>query len=195
MTNAFGVVLDNTSVRWAAAEGVSETVIAAVLLLHERSVEQIVAELSAVELEQVIKLVGRSPRIYPPGTLDTLKQRKALISPPPSDSVPSNISAKKQAWRPQHSADWPRRRHTRTPAGLGGSPSLIQGGNGDTGGKRSLLWVRSTETMSGCALNAAAAPVTAAAKPVTARQLTTPITTMLLAVRVNRCGQRAAQNH
>jgi hypothetical protein len=98
-------------------------------------------------------------------------------------------------WRPQHSADWPRRRHTRTPAGLGGSPSLIQGGNGDTGGKRSLLWVRSTETMSGCALNAAAAPVRAAAKPVTARQLTTPITTMLLAVRVNRCGQRAAQNH
>jgi hypothetical protein len=28
-------------VRWAAAEGVSETVIAAVLLLHERSVEEI----------------------------------------------------------------------------------------------------------------------------------------------------------
>ena len=130
MTNRFGVVLHTESVRWAAAEGVSETVIAAVLLLHERSVEEIVAKLGAVELEQVIKLVGRSPRIYPPGTLDTLKQRKALISPPPSDSVPSNISAKKQAWRPQHSADWPRRRHTHTPAGLGGSPSPIQSGNG-----------------------------------------------------------------
>jgi hypothetical protein len=89
-----------------------------------------VAKLGAVELEQVIKLVGRSPRIYPPGTLDTLKQRKALISPPPSDSVPSNNSAKKQAWRPQHSADWLRRRHTRTPAGLGGSPSPMQAGNG-----------------------------------------------------------------
>jgi hypothetical protein len=42
---------------------VSETVIAAVLLLHQRSVEQIVAELTAVELEQVIKLVARSPRL------------------------------------------------------------------------------------------------------------------------------------
>jgi len=36
MTNRFGVVLHSESVRWAAAEGVSETVIAAVLLLHER---------------------------------------------------------------------------------------------------------------------------------------------------------------
>ena len=56
--------------RWAAAEGVSEDVIAAVLLLHERSVEEIVPRLSAAELEQVIKLVGRSPRVYPPGTLE-----------------------------------------------------------------------------------------------------------------------------
>ena len=115
-----------------------ESDIAAVLLLHERSADEIVAKLSAVELEQVIKLVGRSPRLYPPGTLDTLKRRKALVSPPPSDSVPNSISAKKQAERPQHSADrprWhspdrPRRKHTRTPSGLGGSPSSIQLGNG-----------------------------------------------------------------
>jgi hypothetical protein len=45
MTNRFGVLIDPDDVRWAAAEGVTETVIAAVLLLHERSVEQIVAEL------------------------------------------------------------------------------------------------------------------------------------------------------
>ena len=83
MTNRFGVLLYRDDVRWAAAEGVSETIIAAVLLLHERSVEQIVAELSALELEQVIKLVGRSPRVYPPGTLDALKQRRALVSPEP----------------------------------------------------------------------------------------------------------------
>jgi ATP-dependent protease Clp ATPase subunit len=43
-------------VHWAAAEGVSEDVIAAVLLLHERSVEEIVPRLSAAELEQVIKV-------------------------------------------------------------------------------------------------------------------------------------------
>src|SRR5580692_4805182 len=36
MTNAFGVELHSESVRWAAAEGVSETVIAAVLLNEGR---------------------------------------------------------------------------------------------------------------------------------------------------------------
>jgi hypothetical protein len=69
-----------------AAEGVPETVIAAIYLLHEHSVDEIVPKLSAIELEQVIKLVGRSPRIYPPGTLDALKQRRSSPSPqPPSD--------------------------------------------------------------------------------------------------------------
>jgi hypothetical protein len=49
----------------AAAEGVSEAVIVAICLLPERSVDKIVAKLSPVELEQVIKIVGRSPRGYP----------------------------------------------------------------------------------------------------------------------------------
>ena len=48
---------------WAAAEGVSEDVIAAVLLLHERRVDEIVPSLSAAELEQVIVLVGISARL------------------------------------------------------------------------------------------------------------------------------------
>jgi hypothetical protein len=100
MTNRFGVLLYRDDVRWAAAEGVSETIIAAVLLLHERSVEQIVAELSALELEQVIKLVGRSPRVYPPGTLDALKQRRALVLPEPprrsSESTRSEVAAEKR---------------------------------------------------------------------------------------------------
>jgi hypothetical protein len=83
MTNRFDVPLHSDDVRSAAAEGVSETVIAAVLLLHERRVDEIVPSLSAAELEQVIALVGRSPRVYPPGTLDALKQRRALVSPEP----------------------------------------------------------------------------------------------------------------
>jgi hypothetical protein len=66
MTNRFGVPLHSDDMRWAAAEGVCEEVIAAVLLPDERSVEQIVAELSAAELEQVIQLVGRSPRVIRP---------------------------------------------------------------------------------------------------------------------------------
>ena len=50
MTNAFRIVLDGASVRRAAAEDVSETVIAAVYLLHERSVADIVAKLRPGEL-------------------------------------------------------------------------------------------------------------------------------------------------
>jgi hypothetical protein len=46
---------------------VSETVIAAVLLLHERSVEDIAPVLSPDEREQTIVLVGRSPMLYPLG--------------------------------------------------------------------------------------------------------------------------------
>jgi hypothetical protein len=45
--------LHSESVRWAAAEGVSEAVIAATLLLHESSVDEILPELSTDEFEQV----------------------------------------------------------------------------------------------------------------------------------------------
>jgi hypothetical protein len=55
MTNRFDLDLYPKEVRWAAAEGVTEDVIAAVLLLHERSVEEIVPQLSPLELEKVIE--------------------------------------------------------------------------------------------------------------------------------------------
>jgi hypothetical protein len=87
MTNAFGVVLDSASLRWAAAEGVPETVIAAVLLLDERSVDEIASKLRPGQLEQVIKIVGRSPSCYPPGALDALKGRRPAPSPQPVASI------------------------------------------------------------------------------------------------------------
>ena len=77
MTNPYGVVLDNESVRWAAAESVSETVIAAVLLLHERSVDEIASKLTPDALGHVTRLVSRCPSCFPPGTLDALKARRA----------------------------------------------------------------------------------------------------------------------
>jgi len=80
MTNRFGLVLHPKEVRWAAAESVSEDVIAAVLLLHERSVDKITPQLSAPELEQVINLVDRNPRLYPPGIVQALKQRRDLTA-------------------------------------------------------------------------------------------------------------------
>src|SRR5512143_2857605 len=72
MANPYGIKLDDASLRWAAAEGVSEAVIAAICLLDERSVDKILAKLSPFELEQVIKIVG-SPRGYSPGAYDALK--------------------------------------------------------------------------------------------------------------------------
>ena len=72
MTNRFRVRLHPDALRWAASEDVCEDVIAAVLLLHERSVEEVASQLNAEELQRVIALVGRSPRLYPPGTLQAL---------------------------------------------------------------------------------------------------------------------------
>jgi hypothetical protein len=79
MTNRFGFELHPQDIRWAAAEGVSQDVIAAVLLLHERSVDEIAPQLTARELEQTIVLVGRSPRLYAPGTLEALESKKATL--------------------------------------------------------------------------------------------------------------------
>ena len=83
MANPYGITLDDASLRWAAAEGVPESVIAAICLLDERSVDEIVAKLSPVELEQVVKIVGRSPRGYPPGAYDALKGKRNLAQPQP----------------------------------------------------------------------------------------------------------------
>jgi hypothetical protein len=80
MTSRFGIELHPKDVRWAAAEGVSQDVIAAVLLLHERSVDDIAPQLSADELEQVIVLVGRSPRLYERGMLEALESKR--LAPP-----------------------------------------------------------------------------------------------------------------
>ncbi len=84
MTNAFGVVLDSASVRRATVEGVPETVIAAIYLLHERSIDEIASKLRPEELGHVIRLVGRCPSCYPPGTLEALKSRRPAPSPEPS---------------------------------------------------------------------------------------------------------------
>jgi hypothetical protein len=77
MANPYVIKLDDHSLRWAAAEGVPESVIAAICLLHEKSVDEIVAKLSPTELGQVINIVGRSPSCYPPGTYAALISRFA----------------------------------------------------------------------------------------------------------------------
>ena len=70
-------------------------------------------ELSAAELEQVIVLVGRSPRVYPPGTLDALKSKRNASPTPMAES-----RAKKQT-PSTAGADHPLRDHTRAYRGFG----------------------------------------------------------------------------
>jgi hypothetical protein len=72
--NPYGITLTDKDLRWAAAEGVPESVTAATYLLNERSVGEIVARLTTRELEQVINIAGRSPQIYPPGAYASLKK-------------------------------------------------------------------------------------------------------------------------
>ena len=80
---------------------------------------------------------------------------------------------------------------------IGGRDSVVTTGDETVGvsltasGSRSPLWVRSTETPSDRLLRAAPAPVTTAAKPVTARQPTTPIKAMFLAARRPTCSATA----
>jgi hypothetical protein len=97
MSNRFGFELRPQDVRWAAAEGVSQDVIAEVLLLHERSVDDIAPQLSPRELDQTIVLVGRSPRLYAPGTLEALESKRATLQPRPAEIVQPNAVAREKA--------------------------------------------------------------------------------------------------
>ena len=65
--------------------------IAAICLLEARSVDEIVAKLTTVELEQVIKIVGRCPRCYPPGAYDALKGHRRTLSPTPQLGERANV--------------------------------------------------------------------------------------------------------
>jgi hypothetical protein len=61
MANPFGIALSRVWTEWAAKQGVSETIAAAVYLLSEnRRAEEVVGELNPSELERVID-VNRAP--------------------------------------------------------------------------------------------------------------------------------------
>src|SRR5262249_5471348 len=102
MPSPYGITLDEASIRWAAAEGVSETIITAVLLLHERSVDEAAAKLRPDEVAHVGRLVSRCPTCYPPGTLVTLRSLRPVSERPsvstsshqPPHRRPGRVSAK-----------------------------------------------------------------------------------------------------
>ena len=99
MSNRFGIALDQASLRWAAAEGVSETVIAAVLQLHERSVDEIAAKITPEELGDVTRLVSRCPNCYPPGAYDALKARRNVAAERSATRTTAGASAQSSAPR------------------------------------------------------------------------------------------------
>ena len=68
---------------WAAAEVVSEPLSRLFCCCIREASTRSRPSSAPAELEQVIQLVSRSPRVYPPGTLDALKHRRALVSPEP----------------------------------------------------------------------------------------------------------------
>jgi hypothetical protein len=113
MSNTFGIVLDSAAVRRATTEGVSETVIAAVLLLHERSVADIASKLTQDDLRHVIRLVGRCPSCYPPGTLDALKGQSPTPSPEPVVDTSTNEASSRPANRIKPNDDYIRRANER----------------------------------------------------------------------------------
>ena len=82
MPNPYGITLDEASIRWAAAEGVSETIIAAVLLLHEKSVDEVAAKPTPDELAHVVRFVSRCPSCYPHGTLAALRSLRPVSERP-----------------------------------------------------------------------------------------------------------------
>jgi hypothetical protein len=71
MTNRFGFTLEPHEIRWAAAEGASEDVIAAVLLLHDRSVDEIAPQLVSPRLSKSRSSLAEAPACIPVGRLKT----------------------------------------------------------------------------------------------------------------------------
>ena len=68
------------------------------------------ARLTPAELEQVIKIVGRSPRGYPPGAYDALKgEQHRRSTEPPAQRLSPKAAAKEQAGRVREDTDRVRR--------------------------------------------------------------------------------------
>ena len=55
------------------------------------------APFEPLELEKVIVLVGRNPRLYPPGTLLALESKRAVLPPQPTKAVPQKAVANEKA--------------------------------------------------------------------------------------------------
>ena len=101
MVNPFGIALNPAWTEWAAKQGVSETIAAALYLLSENRKTEVVGKLTLSELERVIDGVRHQLNCFPRGTLAALEDSRstspkasARSSPRASAAplVPPNIS-------------------------------------------------------------------------------------------------------
>ena len=120
--------------------------IAAIYLLHEWSVNDVASKLRPDELAHVIRLVGRCPSCYPPGTFDALRRKRAPPVTPPTESFLPNATAKEDsAHHPQYGRPSPRNA-TPKPNGVSGATGVGKGHQapGPTADGRAQLEMRET---------------------------------------------------
>ncbi len=89
MGNPYGIALSRAWIEWAAKQGVSETIAAALYLLSEnRKADEIVDKLTPGELKQVIDVVGHQLDCFPRGTLAALEDSRPTSPKPSTRSGP-----------------------------------------------------------------------------------------------------------
>ena len=82
-TNPYGITLSRVWTEWAAKQGVSETIAAALYLLSEnRKAEEVLVKLTPGEMERMIAFVQRWPDHFPPGALVALKCTSERLASP-----------------------------------------------------------------------------------------------------------------
>jgi hypothetical protein len=72
-------------------------------------------------------LVGRSPRLYARGTLETLENKRAMPPPPPPETVRPNAVAREKAGPPNHSREASAYAGAGKPWGRHAQPPFIKG--------------------------------------------------------------------
>jgi hypothetical protein len=88
--NRYGITLDRTWTQWAAKQGLSETVAAALYLISEnRKTDEVVVKLRSSEVARVIDIVQCWPDCFPPGALAAIRRSRPAPLPEQSTACTS----------------------------------------------------------------------------------------------------------
>ena len=85
MANPYGITLNRAWTEWAAEQGMSEPVAAALYLISKnRKTDEVVAKLKPSEVELVVDTVQRWRDCFPRGACAALNESRPAPSPEPS---------------------------------------------------------------------------------------------------------------